>query len=51
MIHFSEYVKLVELVTLQVMFGSYGHNAYLEETHTLCVHKVHSSVQRLVLVT
>ena len=32
MIHFSEHVKLVELETLQVIVGSYGQNAYLEET-------------------
>ena len=32
MIPFSEHVKLVELVTLQVIVGSYGQNAYLEET-------------------
>ena len=31
MIHFSERVKLVELKTLQVIVGSYGQNAYLEE--------------------
>ena len=32
MIHFSEHVKLVQLATLQVIVGSYGQNAYLEET-------------------
>ena len=32
MIHFSEHVKLVELETLQVIVGSYGRNAHLEET-------------------
>ena len=32
MIEFSEHVKLVELETLQVILGSYGQNAYLEET-------------------
>ena len=32
MIHFSEHVKLVELETLQVIVGSNGQNAYLEET-------------------
>ena len=34
MIHFSEYVKLVKLDTFQVILvvGSYGQNAYLEET-------------------
>ena len=33
MIHFSsEHVKLVELEKLQVIVGSYGHYAYLEET-------------------
>ena len=32
MIHFSEHVKLVELETLQAIVGSYGQNAYLEET-------------------
>ena len=31
MIHFNEHVKLVELETLQVIVGSYGQNAYLEE--------------------
>ena len=31
MIHF-EYGKLVELETSQVIVGSYGQNAYLEET-------------------
>ena len=31
MIHFSENFKLVELVTLQVIVGSYGQNADLEE--------------------
>ena len=32
MIHFSVHVKLVELKTLQVIVGSYGQNAILEET-------------------
>ena len=32
MIHFSEHVKLVELITLQITVGNYGQNAYLEET-------------------
>ena len=32
MIHFSEHVNLVELKTLQVIVGSYGQNAYSEET-------------------
>ena len=32
MIHFSEHVKLVGLETLQVVVGSYGQNAFLEET-------------------
>ena len=32
MIHFSEHVKLVELKTFKVIFGSFGKNAYLEET-------------------
>ena len=31
MIHFSEYVKLVELETLPVIVRSYGQNAFLEE--------------------
>ena len=30
--NFSEHVKLVELETLQVIVGSNGQNAYLEET-------------------
>ena len=33
-IHFSEHVELVELETYQVIVGSYGQNAYLEETMT-----------------
>ena len=32
MIHFSEHIKLVELEPLYVIVGSYGQNAYLEET-------------------
>ena len=32
MLHFREHVKLVELETLQLIVGSYGQNAYLEET-------------------
>ena len=32
MIHFSEHVKLVKLETLQVIVGSYGQRAHLEET-------------------
>ena len=32
MTHFSEHVKLVEVEALQVIVGSYGQNAYLEET-------------------
>ena len=32
MIHFVEHVKLVALETSLVIVGSYGQNAYLEET-------------------
>ena len=32
MIYFSKHVKFVELETLLVIVGSYGQNAYLEET-------------------